>query len=122
MTAPTYYRFPAYGPTGGHLGHRTWEVTDGTGGPLLASGWSWTKRCARHAAAEAAASCEEAIESRLERVRTRLAADGLRVTVRLDEQGRVCVHPLCACSDRDHRRVMRAFFAITSAVLWEVSA
>ncbi|GIE46392.1 hypothetical protein [Actinoplanes lobatus] len=122
MTAPTYRLFAFYNVTGGHLGHYDWEVTDGIGGPLLASGRSRTKRGAERAAADAAASCEEAIESRLERVRTRLAADGVRVDVRLDEQGRVCVHPACACSDVDHRRVMRAFLAIAGAVRWEVSA
>jgi hypothetical protein len=40
---------------------------------------------------------------------------------RLDEQDRVCVRPLCACSDVDHRRVMRAFLTITRTVRWEGS-
>jgi hypothetical protein len=51
----------------------------------------------------------------------RLHADGIDVSAEVDAQGRVCVHPLCACSDRDHRRVMAAFLAIAGVVRWEVA-
>jgi hypothetical protein len=57
----------------------------------------------------------------MERVADRLRREGLPVVARLDDQDRVCVRPLCACSDVDHRRVMRAFLAITHTVRWEGS-
>lgn len=119
MTArPVYRKFAAYGPAGGHLGHRTWEVTDGIGGPVLASGWAFTRRGAGRAASAAAGRCEEAIESRLGRLRDRFARDGLRLDVSVDDRGRVCVRPRCVCSDRDHRRVLLAFCRVVGPVLW----
>lgn len=58
----------------------------------------------------------------LDAVVDRLHATGIDVTADLDDKGRVCVHPTCACSDRDHRRVMAAFLAIASVVRWECMA
>jgi hypothetical protein len=57
----------------------------------------------------------------MERVADRLRREGLPVVARLDEQDRMCVRPLCACSDVDHRRVMRAFLTITRTMRWEGS-
>lgn len=64
MTAPTFRLFAAHGLTsdGGRLGYRTWEVTDGIGGPLLVSGWALTRAGAERAAAEAAATCVPWVE------------------------------------------------------------
>jgi hypothetical protein len=121
VTAPTYTRFPATHPFRLGLLRWAWEVTDGYTGPVLATGTTRTRRGAQIAASFAAAGCEPALSLRLQWVADRLRREGLPVVARLDEQDRVCVRPLCACSDKDHRRVMRAFLAITRTVRWEGS-
>lgn len=124
MTAPTYVNFPHYSthrsPDFGWL----WEVTDGIGGRVLTSGHRLTRRRAETAAALAAARCrrwDDVIRERLAAAVALLHNEGIDVTARLDA-GRVCVTPTCACSDRDHRRVMRAFLEIARSVRWEVPA
>jgi hypothetical protein len=115
---PTYRRFARYDVYRRGLLNWEWQVTDGIGGKLLLSGHRWTRTGAALDAALAAAICVEAFEVRLERICDRLAADGLHVEVSVDEQDRVCVRPLCACSTRDEVRVLAAFLALTSDVLW----
>jgi hypothetical protein len=121
VTAPTYTRFPATHPFRLGLLRWAWEVTDGYTGPVLATGTTRTRRGAQIAASFAAAACEPALSLRLQWIADRLRREGLRVSVRLDEQDRVCVRPLCACSTRDEVRVLRAFLAITRTVRWEGS-
>lgn len=123
MNPPTYRNFTHYGPRYVRPLRWAWYVTDGIGGPLLLSGHRLTKRAAQRAAARAAATCvswESALTAQLAEVVARLHADGIDVTARLD-RGRVCVRPCCPCSDRDHRRAMAAFLAVTSTVAWEVA-
>jgi hypothetical protein len=120
VTAPTYTRFPAVHPFRLGLLRWAWEVTDGYTGPVLATGTTRTRRGAQIAASFAAAGCEPALSLRLQWIADRLRREGLRVSVRLDEKGRACVRPLCACSTRDEVRVLRAFLALTSNVRWEV--
>lgn len=125
MTAPTYRDRIVYGLTsdGGRLGHRTWEVTDGIGGPLLLSGWALTRAAAERAAADAAATCVPwTPQCDLDAIVERLHAEGLDVEAHYDDQSRVRVRPLCACSTWDEVRVLRAFLALTSAVRWEVAS
>lgn len=121
MTAPTYTRFTAVHAV--HLGllRWAWEVTDGYTGPLLATGTCHTRRGAQIAGTFAAAACVPSLGLRLEWTADRLRREGLPVLVRVDEQGRVCVRPQCACSTWDEVRVLRAFLALTSAVRWEVA-
>jgi hypothetical protein len=121
VTAPTYTRFPATHPFRLGAFRWAWEVTDGYTGPVLATGTTRTRRGAQIAASFAAAGCEPALSLRLQWIADRLRREGLPVVARLDEQDRVCVRPLCACSDVDHRRVMRAFLTITRTVRWEGS-
>jgi hypothetical protein len=121
MTAPTYRLYTQTNVHRAGLFRWDWEVTDGLTGPLLKSGTAWTRGGAEVEAALAAGACEPCLRLRLELVADRLGREGLPVVVRVDEQDRVCVRPLCACSDKDHRRVMRAFLAITRTVRWEGS-
>jgi hypothetical protein len=121
VTAPTYTRFPATHPFRLGLLRWAWEVTDGYTGPVLATGTTRTRRGAQIAASFAAAGCEPALSLRLQWVADRLRREGLRVSVRLDEQDRARVRSLCACSTRDEVRVLAAFLALTSAVRWEGS-
>lgn len=119
MTAPTYTRFQATHTFRLRPFRWAWEVTDGHTGPVLATGTTRTRRGAQIAAAFAAAACEPALSLRLEWAADRLRREGLPVQVAVDEQGRVCVRPLCPCSTRDEVRVLRVFLALTSAVRWE---
>lgn len=60
-------------------------------------------------------------QDRLDEICEQLLADaGLQVEAHYDARHRLCVHPVCPCSDRDHRRVMAVFLAVASPVLWEV--
>jgi hypothetical protein len=121
VTAPTYRLCARINVHRTGFARWAWEVTDGLVGPLLASGTTWTRGGAEVDGALAAAGCEPCLALQMERVADRLRREGLPVVARLDEQDRVCVRPLCACSDVDHRRVMRAFLAITRTVRWEGS-
>jgi hypothetical protein len=100
-----------------------WQVTDGIGGTLLASGHRRTRRAALSDAMLAAAECrpwtpQGQLLADLDVVVERLHAAGIDVSAEVDERGRVCVRPLCACSDVDHRRVLLAFCRIVGPVRW----
>lgn len=115
MTA-TYSRF-AHRHTPRRVGLRwAWEITDGIGGSVLAEGRAWTRIGANEASILAQIACEPSLALLVERAADRLARQGLPVRARLDEQDRVCVTPLCACSTRDEVRVLREFLAITPNV------
>lgn len=119
MTA-TYSRFahPHVWRTG--LLRWDWEITDGLGGRVLDSGHAWTRVGADIESITAQIACEPSLALRLEQITDRLGREGIPVVARLDEQERVCVRPTCPCSDRDHRRVMKAFAAQVGPVRWEV--
>ncbi|GAA2696347.1 hypothetical protein [Actinoplanes palleronii] len=120
MTAPTYRRAPHRHVWQTRLGRWEWEVTDGIGGLVLAAGSTWTRAGAQIDSGIAQVLCVPSLELRLEWAADRLRREGLPVTVRQDEQGRVCVTPLCACSDAGHRHVMQEFARIVGSVRWEV--
>ena len=104
------------------LGRWTWTITDGMTGPTLASGTAWTARAAMRRRLWAEARCHRRTPQHdLEEIVQQLHAEGIDVEAHFDDRQRVCVRPACACSDRDHRRVMAAFLAIASPVLWEVA-
>lgn len=124
MTAPTYRLFPHKHVWRTGLFHVEWEITDGIGGPVLESGHRRTRASADLDAGMAQALCKPhpalVLEQRLAPIVARLDREGLRVKVSVDERLRVCVRPLCPCSDRDHRHVMQEFARIASSVRWEV--
>jgi hypothetical protein len=105
-----------------------WQVTDGIGGTLLASGHRRTRRAALSDAMLAAAECrpwtpQGQLLADLDQVVERLHADGIDVSAEVDERGRVCVHPLCPCTGRQRWRAMQAFcLTIHEPIRWEVSA
>jgi hypothetical protein len=119
MTA-SYYRSPVRHVWCVRPFRWDWEVTDGIGGRVLASGRCWTRSGATLDTDLALLDCEPALQLRLDRAAERLTREGLPVRVRLDEQNRACVTPLCVCSDADHRHVMQEFARITGSVRWEV--
>ena len=123
MSAPTYHLVPHPVVQREGLFRVSWAVTDGIGGPVLASGHRRTKGSAQLDVTIAKAlikpSPRRILQDRLAGIVGWLDRQGLQVDARIDEGGRVCVRPLCACSTRDEVRVLRAFLAITGAVRWE---
>jgi hypothetical protein len=120
MSAPTYREF-LHTPMPVRLGHRwSWHVGDGYL-TILGDGTTFTRWGAMRARDRFARTCRTpmaALLADLDAAIRRLRDAGIDVTARIDERGRVCVRSECACSDRDHRRVMREFLALTTAVLW----
>lgn len=101
-------------------GHCKWVITDGMTGPVLACGTALTWGGALRARIRAELRCRPEQE-RLDAICERLLVDaGLRVEAHFDERHRLCVHPLCPCSDRDHRRTVLAFAGV-GPVRWEVA-
>jgi hypothetical protein len=94
-----------------------WTITETMTGPTLASGTALTQAGALRARIRAELRCRPEQE-RLDAICRDLLADGLPVAARYDERHRVCVTPACACSDRDHRRVMLAFARVVGPVVW----
>lgn len=129
MTAPIYFANFAHTPMPRRegLGCWRWEITDGHTGPTLVSGTALTGRGALRARLHAEVRLRpeserpesERRQLRLDAVRERLEVEGLPVSVRIDEQDRVCVRPLCPCDTWDEVRVLRAFAAIAANVIWE---
>lgn len=125
MTAPTYRLF-LYRPEPIRVGLCRWAWMVGDGYLIvLAEGATPTRWGARRARDRFAGQCRSVAEAAelelkaaLAEVVEQLHADGIDVVAELDERGRVCVRPLCACSTRDEVRVLAAFLAITSAVRW----
>jgi hypothetical protein len=118
-----YRKFARYDVYRRGLLNWEWQVTDGIGGLLLASGHRRTRRAALQGAMLATVSCrpwtpQGQLLADLDVVVERLHAAGIDVSAEVDERGRVCVRPACACSDRDHRRIMREFCAIVGPVRW----
>lgn len=120
MTA-VYNRLPVRDVRRVRLGRWVWLVTDGIGGPILAAGHARTRGAAEVDSSLAQADCKPSLLVRVERAADRLRRECLPVRVRVDELGRVCVRPVCACTTRDEVRVLAAFLAITGAVRWEVA-
>lgn len=124
MSVPTYRDF-LHTPMPVRLGRRwSWLVGDGHL-VVLGDGQAWTRWGAMRQRDRFAATCRtpvEALLADLDVVLGRLHADGIDVTAEVDEQGRVCVRSKCPCSDRDHRRVMREFLTLATAVLWRLPA
>jgi hypothetical protein len=127
MTAPTYRLFAHRHVWQTRIGRWDWEITDGIGGRVLddddkpLAGHTWTHVGADIDSIAAQAKCGPSRELRLEQAADRLRREGLPVLVRIDEQDRVCVRPLCACSDADHRHVMQELARIAASVRWEVA-
>ncbi|GGN40367.1 hypothetical protein FHR83_007054 [Actinoplanes campanulatus] len=124
MTAPVYRDF-LHTPMPHRLDRRwAWQVGDG---PLhvLGEGLTWTRWGAMRARDRFAATCrtpQQALLEDLAAVCEQLHRAGIDVSAEVDERGRVCVHPLCPCSDVDHRRVLLAFCRVVGPVRWEVNA
>lgn len=122
MKPPIYYTAFAHTPMPRRirLGRWSWQITDGMTGPVIATGTAPTERAALRRRIHTELRCRPEQE-RLDAICRDLLAEGLPVAAHYDARHRVCVTPACACSDVDHRRVMRAFLAIASAVVWEVA-
>lgn len=123
MSAPRFHLFAhIVGPHRVRALRWHWAVRDGYVGPIVAQGRSWTERGAQWRAARAVRRIEQAplltMERRIAKASARLRRAGIPVEVRMD-RGVVCVRPLCACSTADEVRVLAAFLAITSAVVWD---
>ena|GEM_PF-2712937 len=99
------------------LGRWRWLIQDSMTGPVLASGHALTEAGALRARLRAEVSCRPEQE-RLDAICRDLLAAGLPVAAHYDERHRVCVTPACACSDRDHRRVMLRFARVVGPVVW----
>jgi hypothetical protein len=123
-----YRRFARYDVYRRGLLAWEWQVTDGIGGRLLASGHRRTRRAALSDAMLAAAECrpwtpQGQLLADLDVVVERLHADGIDVSAEVDERGRVCVHPLCPCTGRQRWQAMQAFcLTLHEPIRWEVSA
>jgi hypothetical protein len=121
VTARPIYREWLHTPMPMRVGARwVWEVDDGYL-HVLAHDTAWTRWGAMRARDRFAATCrtpEAALLEDLAEVCERLHQVGIDVSAEVDEQGRVCVRPLCVCSTRDEVRVLAAFLALTGAVLW----
>jgi hypothetical protein len=123
-----YRKFARYDVYRRGLLNWEWQVTDGIGGLLLASGHRRTRRAALQGAMLAAVSCrpwtpQGQLLADLDVVVERLHADGIDVSAEVDERGRVCVHPLCPCTGRQRWQAMQAFcLTLHQPIRWEVSA
>jgi hypothetical protein len=121
MKARPIFREWLHTPMPVRIGVRwAWQVGDGRL-IRLGSGTALTLRTAMRARDRFAATCrtpKAALLEDLAEVCERLHQDGIDVSAEVDERGRVCVRPACACSDKDHRRIMREFCAIVGPVRW----
>jgi hypothetical protein len=121
VTARPIYRDFLHTPMPMRVGARwVWEVDDGYL-HVLAHDTAWTRWGAMRARDRFAATCrtpKAALLEDLAEVCERLHAVGIDVSAEVDERGRVCVRSLCACSDKDHRRVLLAFCRVVGPVRW----
>lgn len=125
MTARPIYREWLHTPEPRRIRPGRWAWTVGDGWLCtLGEGVTVTRWGAYRARDRFAETCreltpeEKAFRDALDAVCERLHADGIDVSAEVDERGRVCVRPLCACSDVDHRRVLLAFCRIVGPVRW----
>lgn len=104
-----------------HVGRWRWSVADGMTGPTIAAGIALTEQGAYRRIEDVLRRCQNESE-RLRAICAELrATSGVQVEASFDERHRLCVRPLCPCTDREHRAVMAAFFPVDPAVRWEVA-